>query len=213
MEPLPVVTSRYEPLLSWMAPKSLHLTTAFAPVPTFLGGSCPLGCSLSAPATGGFSMTSPQCSCMRQAPRRRSGPAAHFMGYHSTSVRICKGVLAGPSLGGGCCCGQRPPSAEGLLWPAPLSHLARPPTFLETGGHPLYPRRGLRPLHPWLGTKGVVVACALLYGMVWLGLRRLSHLAHPPTFLETGGTPPVPPAGAAPPAPRSASVASLRWRV
>ena len=43
-----------------MAPKSLCLTTAFAPVPAFLGGSCPLGCSLSAPATGGFSVVSPQ---------------------------------------------------------------------------------------------------------------------------------------------------------
>ena len=43
-----------------MAPRSLCLTTAFAPVPAFLGGSCPLGCSLSAPATGGLSMVSPQ---------------------------------------------------------------------------------------------------------------------------------------------------------
>ncbi len=74
-----------------MAPKSLCLITALAPVPAFLGGSCPLGCSLSAPATGGFSVVSPQCACMRQAPRRRSGPAAHFMGYHSTIVRILQG--------------------------------------------------------------------------------------------------------------------------
>ena len=35
---------------------------ALAPVPTFLGGSCPLGCSLSAPATGGFSVVSLQCN-------------------------------------------------------------------------------------------------------------------------------------------------------
>ncbi len=62
------------------APRSLCLTTALAPVPPFLGRSCPLGCSLSAPATGGFSVVSPQCSCMRQAPRKRSGPGAHFLG-------------------------------------------------------------------------------------------------------------------------------------
>ena len=37
-----------------MAPRS----SALAPVPGFLGGSCPLGCSLSAPATGGFSVVS-----------------------------------------------------------------------------------------------------------------------------------------------------------
>ena len=74
-----------------MAPKSLCRTTAFTPVPTFLGGSCPLGCSLSAPATGGFSVVSPQCSCMRQAPGKRSGPVADFMGYHSTIVRILQG--------------------------------------------------------------------------------------------------------------------------
>ena len=40
--------------------------------------------------------------------------------------------------------GVRPPSAEGLAWRAPLSRPLHPPTFLETGGHPLYPRRGLR---------------------------------------------------------------------
>ena len=43
-----------------MAPRSLCHTTAIAPVPAFLGRSCPLGCSLSAPATGGLSMVSPQ---------------------------------------------------------------------------------------------------------------------------------------------------------
>ncbi len=49
-----------KPRRALAAPKSLCLTTAFTPVPTFLGGSCPLGCSLSAPATGGFSVVSPQ---------------------------------------------------------------------------------------------------------------------------------------------------------
>ena len=50
--------------------------------------------------------------------------------------------------------GQRPSSAEGLAWPAPLSRPLRPPTFSRTGGHPLYPRRGLRPLHPAWGRDG-----------------------------------------------------------
>ena len=150
MEPLPVVTSRYEPLLSWMAPKSLCLTTAFAPVPTFLGGSCPLGCSLSAPATGGFSVVSPQCSCMRQAPRRRSGPAAHFMGYHSTIVRILQGGWgSGGSRGGG----GAARGTEGLAWPAPLSRPLLPPTFLEAGGHAA-PPAGAAPLAPCLGDGG-----------------------------------------------------------
>ena len=87
---------------------SLCLTAAFAPVPAILGGSCPLGCSLSAPATGGLSMVSPQCSCMRQAPRKRSGLAAHFIGgTHST---ICSYFAMG---------GWRGSSWTGvLLWPA-----------------------------------------------------------------------------------------------
>ena len=69
----------YEPLRSWMAPRSLCLTTAFTPALTFLGGSCPLGCSLSA-LPQGDSLWLAQCSCMRQAPRKRCGPVADFMG-------------------------------------------------------------------------------------------------------------------------------------
>ena len=59
----------------------------------------------------------------------------------------------GPSLGGWFRFGLRPPSAEGLSWPAPLSLPLRPPMFSRTGGLPLYPRRGLRPLHPARGMK------------------------------------------------------------
>ena len=91
---------------------------------------------------------------------------------------------------------------------------ARPPTFLGTGGLPLYPRRGLRPLHPAGGTEAVSFAhlrvgtLPNLPSATGAGIRGegswwpapLSHLAHPPTFLETGGLA-VPPAGAAPPAP------------
>ncbi len=159
-----------------MAPKSLCLITALAPVPAFLGGSCPLGCSLSAPATGGFSVVSPRyiryvagseepvpyngirsgpqpfseglapwvvpstplpqgdslwlassALCMRQAPRKRSGPAAHFMGYYSTIVRI-----------------------------------------LQWGCGRGFPRGGWQ----GLGMGGLVLACALLPRGDWLGLRR-----------------------------------------
>ena len=92
--------SRYESLRGGMAPRSLCLTTAFAPAPRFLGGlwgwgKIPPGRLAPGPAwwlpleppvmlpegpcRRGFTVD-PQCSCMRQAPRKRSGPAAHFMG-------------------------------------------------------------------------------------------------------------------------------------
>ena len=68
-EPLRVVTSRYGAVTNLTSrygvgrlKMSLCLTAAFAPVPAFLGRSCPLGCSLSAPATGGFSVFSLQCN-------------------------------------------------------------------------------------------------------------------------------------------------------
>ena len=44
----------------------------------------------------------------------------------------------GHTLDGGFCFGLRPPSAEGLAWPVPLSRPHRPPTFLGTGGLPLH---------------------------------------------------------------------------
>ena len=149
-----------------MAPKSLCLTTAFAPVPAFLGGSCPLGCSLSAPATGGFSVVSPQY--IRYAAgsekEKRAGGRLHG-GTIAHPFVFCKGGGRGPGLrrppadgDGWSCLGLRRPSAEGLAWPAPLSRPHHPPTFLETGGLPLYPRRGLRPLPPaWRDEEGTVV--------------------------------------------------------
>ncbi len=130
-----------------MAPKSLCLTTAFTPVPTFLGGSCPLGCSLSAPATGGFSVVSPQYiryAAGSEKEKRARGP------LHGDTIAqsfvFCKGAVSG--WRGWSCFGLRPPSAESLAWPAPLSRPLHPPTFWVQGGLPLYPRRGLRPLHP-----------------------------------------------------------------
>ena len=87
---------------------------------------------------GGFSMDSPS-------------PHACGRVYGDTlaqSFAFCNGGLAGFFLDGWSCCGLRPPSTEGSVWPAPLSRPHRPPTFSRTGGLPLYPRRGLRPLHP-----------------------------------------------------------------
>ena len=85
------------------------------------------------------------------APVRRAGdadPSETEAGsggrwrYNSTKVLIQQwGAGAGVGTGGlVVACAVVPP--------------AHPPTFLETGGLPLYPRRGLRPLHPAWGTRG-----------------------------------------------------------
>ena len=90
---------------------------------------------------------------MRQAPRKRSGLAAHFIG--GTIVHpfvFCNGGLAGFFLDGWSCCGLRPGSTEGLAWPAPLSHQPTLQRFWVQGDSP-YPRRGLRPLHLALGER------------------------------------------------------------
>ncbi len=153
---------------------------------------------------------------MRQAPRKRSGLVAHFIGGTiAQSFVFCnrggaypgRGALfwLAPSISGGSglACAVVPP--------------AHPPTFLGTGGHPLYPRRGLRPLHPAWGRDGGSVfspsaGCEgrdkvrLLDGWSCCGLRPpsadglawpapLSRPLRPPTFSSTGGHA-VPPAGA-----------------
>ena len=99
----------------------------------------------------------------------------------------------------GVCFGLRPPSAGGLAWPAPLSQVAHPPTLLETGGHAV-PPAGAAPPAPCLGNGGFVLACALLQRGDWLGLHRCPT-GPPSNVFGNRGTPPVPPAGAAPPAP------------
>ena len=75
---------------------SLCRTTAFAPVPAILGGSCPLGCSLNAPATGGCSVFSLQCSLYAAGSEKekRAGGPLHW-GHHSTLVRILQGGVGG----------------------------------------------------------------------------------------------------------------------
>ena len=121
------------------------------------GGRFP-GCA----ATGGISMVSPLSKMYVAGSKeeKRAGWPTSW-GYYSTIVRILQGGVAGlPNLPSstragtegngerGAYGGGRPPSGAGLAWRAPLSRPHRPPTFLETGGLPLYPRRGLRPLHP-----------------------------------------------------------------
>ena len=99
-----------------MAPRSLCHTTAIAPVPAIPGGSCPLGCSLSAPATGGLSMVSPQY--IRYAAgsekEKRAGGRLHG-GIIAHSFEFYKGGVAeaSPEAGG------RDWGRAGLLWPAP----------------------------------------------------------------------------------------------
>ncbi len=65
----------------------------------------------------------------------------------------CKGVLAGLSLGGGCCCGLGPHSGEGLVWPAPLSHLPTLQRFWVQGDTPCAPGGGCVPC-TLLGDRG-----------------------------------------------------------
>ena len=125
---------------------SLCLTAAFAPVPAILGGSCPLGCSLSAPATGGLSMVSavPMYAAGSEKEKRAGGPL-HW-GHHSTPVRILQGG-SGRSPDSGV---RSPMGTDGLVLACAVVPPAHPPTFLETGGLPLYPRRGCAPA-PCLG--------------------------------------------------------------
>ncbi len=154
---------------------------------------------------------------LRRCP---TGPPSNVFGNRGTRCTPGGGCAPAPCLGDGgvaslpsaecggrgkmrlldgwSCCGLRSSSAEWLAWPAPLSHLAHPPTFLETGGHAV-PPAGLRPLHPAWGTGGLFWLAPSFSGGVGLACAVVPP-APPPTFLETGGLA-VPPAGAAPPAP------------
>ena len=65
------------------------------------------------------------------------------------------------------------------------------------GGVAGAPDSGVRPP---MGTDGLVLACALHQRRVWLSVRRCPT-GPPSNVFRNRGTPPVPPAGAAPPAP------------
>ena len=147
-----------------MAPNRLCLITALAPVPAFLGGSCPLGCSLNAPATGGCSVFSLQWSMYAAGSEKEKRAGCPLHGATIAQLFVfCKGAVAGASdsgvrppmgtdgfvlacalLQGRVWLGGRSPISEGV-WLGGRHCPTTPPTFLETGGHPLYPRRGLRP--------------------------------------------------------------------
>ena len=117
-------------------------------------------------------------------------------------------------LGDGGSLGPAPSFSGGSGLACAVVPPAHPPTLLGTGGLPLYPRRGLRPPHP-AGGRGFVGACAILQRRVWLGVRRCPT-GPPSNVFGNRGTPPVPPAGAAPPAPcwgREGGVVCSPWRV
>ena len=110
--------------------------------------------------------------------RGASSPAAEYGG--KDKMRL---------LDGWSCCGLRPPSAEGLAWRAPLSHRPTLRRFWKQGDA-LYPPAGAAPPAPCWG-RGFVGACAILQGMVWLGVRRCPT-GPPSNVIRNRGTPPVP---------------------
>ena len=150
-----------------MAPKSLCLTTACAPVPRFLGGFCPLGCSLSAPATGGFSVVSLQCNMYAAGSEKEKGAGGRLHGGTIAHPFVfCNGGVAGP---------RTPASAHRwgrmvLSWPAALHQrrdwlgLRRCPTgppsnvFGYRGTPPCTPGGGCAPCTLLEGTEGASFA-------------------------------------------------------
>ena len=163
-----------------MAPNRLCLITALAPVPAFLGGSCPLGCSLNAPATGGCSVFSLQWSMYAAGSEKekRAGCPLHGDTIAHPFV-FCNGGVAGASDSGvrppmgtdglvlACALDQRrvwlglrSPSAKGLAWRAPLSHRPTLQRFWKQGDSPCTPGGGAAPLHPAWGTGGGGVVCS-----------------------------------------------------
>ena len=174
-----------------MAPNRLCLITAQAPVPAFLGGSCPLGCSLSAPATGGCSVFSLQCSMYAAGSEKekRAGCPLHG-GTIAHLFVFCKGGVAGAPDSG-----VPPPMGtdglvlacalhQGRVWLGVRRHPARSALrrFWKQGDSPCTPGGGCAPC-TLLGNEGSLgpapsfsggsgLACALDQGMVWLGVRR-----------------------------------------
>ena len=126
--------------------------------PTFLGGSCPLGCSLSAPATGGCSVFSLQCSMYAAGSEKEKRAGCPLHGAIIAQLFVfCNRGWQGPLT---------PASARRrgrmvLSWPAPsisegsglacaVVPPAHPPTLLETGGLAV-PPAGAAPPAPCLG--------------------------------------------------------------
>ena len=152
----------------------------------------PLGLFPQRPATGGVHRESPCPNICGRLREREAGRLPTSWGYYSTPVRILQGGCGGgPGLrrayadgDGWFCFGLRPPSAGGLAWPAPLSHLPTLQRFWKQGDSPctpggnqgfpapsferqvrlslsiagdtLHPRRGLCPCTPLGGGMGAV---------------------------------------------------------
>ena len=141
-----------------MTPGSLCLTTAFAPVPAFLGGSCPLGCSLSAPAIGGCSVVSAVLMyAAGSKEEQRAGVRLHGATIAQLFV-FCNGGLAGEA---GTASARRWGRMV-LSWPAPsitggvglacaVAPPAPPSDVLRNRGTRCTPGGGCAPCTP-LGT-------------------------------------------------------------
>ncbi len=120
-----------------MVPRRLCPTTAVGRVPTFLGWMRVWGMFPDPPAQG-VSLWIPPVHLY----------AAGFYGATlAQSFVFCNGGLAGFFLDGWSCCGLRRHSAEGLVWPALLSHLPTLQRFWKQGDTPCTPG-GAAPLHP-----------------------------------------------------------------
>ena len=214
-----------------MAPKRLCLITALAPVPAFLGGSCPLGCSLSAPATGGCSVFSLQCSMYAAGSEEEKRAGCPLHGDIIAQLFVfCKGRLAG-GLGL-----RRPPADgdggfvlacaldQGRVWLGGRRCPTCPPSnvFRNRGTPPCTPGGGCAPCTPLGERRGASSPAAeyggkdkmrLLDGWSCCGVRPPSAkglawrapLSHRPTlqrFWKQGDSPCTPGGGCAPPAPR-----------
>ena len=185
-----------------MAPSSLCLITALAPVPAFLGGSCPLGCSLR-PCHRGESLWLAG-SCMRQAPRKRS-------------LCLTTAWLRSPAFLGGSCplgCSLSAPATGGFSVFSPLYRMYAAGSEKEKrAGCPLHGGTIAQSFVIW--QWGVAEAVPLRRGLgmggrfwpapsfsegIWLDLRRCPTCP-PSNVFGYRGTPAVPRAGAAPPAP------------
>ena len=133
-----------------MAPNRLCLITALAPVPAFLGGSCLLGCSLNAPATGGCSVVSLQCSMYAAGSEKekRAGCPLHG-GIIAQLFAFCNGGMAGAGVGG-----LRGGGEEGWVCLGLRRHPARSALrrFQEQGESPCLPGGGCA-LAPLLGER------------------------------------------------------------
>ena len=181
-----------------MAPKSLCLTTALAPVPAFLGGSCPWGCSLRRPCRRGSSLLdspSPNLYAAGSEKEKRAGCPLHGATIAQSFVFCNRGCGRGSPWTGGLV------AASALLQRRVRLGLRRYPArstlqrFPETGGLPCTPGGGCAPC-TLLGERRRHRLLTSASGRFLTCLRRdkrrgpwrapLSHLAHPPAFLGTG---------------------------